>query len=120
MDAIESLTLDDIDLYTLVSRRALNEDLYSIVDTTFMPYGVESDQYSIIGNIVDVQVAHNTVSQEKIYTLDVVSNDINILIAINENDLEGIPRIGYRFKGNIWMQGHLLMTQQKLDEDELD
>lgn len=118
MEAIESLTLDDIDLYTLVSRRAQTEDIYSIVDTTFMPFGVESDQYSIIGNIINVQMAENTVSRERIYILDIVSNDINMLVAINEKDLEGTPRIGYRFKGNIWMQGQLLMMHEQDDEAE--
>ena len=55
MDAIESLTLEDIDLYSIISRRAMTEDIYSIVDTSFMPYGVESDQYSIIGHIQGIQ-----------------------------------------------------------------
>ena len=118
VEAIESLTLDDIDLYTLIARRAQTEDLYSIVDTTFMPYGVESDQYSIIGNIINVQMVQNAVSRERVYILDVVSNDINILIAINERDLEGMPRIGYRFKGNIWMQGQLIMDEDQNYENE--
>ena len=42
-DAIDSLTLDDIDTYAMVSRRAKKEDIYSIVDTCFIPFGSESD-----------------------------------------------------------------------------
>ena len=47
--AIETLTLDDIDMYSQVSRRLANEDVFSIVDTYFMPYGIECDLYSIMG-----------------------------------------------------------------------
>ena len=47
--AIESLTLDDMDTYSFISRRALNEDIFSIVDSYFMPYGAECDQYSVLG-----------------------------------------------------------------------
>ncbi|MCB6754773.1 DUF3881 family protein, partial [Eubacterium callanderi] len=39
--AIETLTLDDIDMYSQVSKRLANEDIFSIVDTYFMPYGIE-------------------------------------------------------------------------------
>ena len=42
--AIESLTLEDIDTYSKVSRRLVTEDVFSIVDTYIMPYGVECDQ----------------------------------------------------------------------------
>ena len=42
-DAMETLTIEDIDLYSQVSRRAMKEDLYSIVDSSFMPCGIECD-----------------------------------------------------------------------------
>ena len=35
--AIESLTLDDIDTYSKVSRRLISEDVFTIVDTYIMP-----------------------------------------------------------------------------------
>ena len=40
-DAIESLTIEDMDLYSMVSRRVYKEDVFSIVDTFFMPYARE-------------------------------------------------------------------------------
>ena len=40
-EAIEKLTLEDIDMYSMVSQRLLQEDVFSIVDTFFMPYGME-------------------------------------------------------------------------------
>ncbi|MCR5666778.1 MAG: DUF3881 family protein, partial [Eubacterium sp.] len=52
-EAIEKLTLEDMDTYTMLSKRVLKEDILSIVDTYFMPYGIESDQYSVLGEISD-------------------------------------------------------------------
>ena len=54
-DAIETLTLEDMDMYTTISKRIQNEDVFSLVDTYFMPYGVECDQYSILGEIIESQ-----------------------------------------------------------------
>ena len=52
-DAIETLTLEDMDIYTTISKKIHKEDVFSLVDTYFMPYGVECDQYSILGEITD-------------------------------------------------------------------
>ena len=43
-DAIESLTIEDIDTYNELSNRVMKEDIFTIVDSTFMPCGVECDQ----------------------------------------------------------------------------
>ena len=39
-EAMENLTMEDIDTYSMISGRIANEDIYSIVDTYFMPYGM--------------------------------------------------------------------------------
>ncbi len=104
-DAIENLTMEDIDLYALLSKRIMQEDLYSIVNTTFMPCGIECDQYSIIGEIIDVNMTRNSLTGERLYQLRVSSNDIPVDICINERDLLGIPEPGRRFKGRILLQG---------------
>lgn len=106
-DAIDSLTIEDIDLYTAISRRAKYEDLYSIVENTFIPYGSESDNYTIIGTILAWNIVSNCMTGEEVYDLLVVCNDINYNICINKNDLLGEPAVGRRFKGNIWMQGRI-------------
>ena len=108
-DAIESLTLEDMDTYAILSQRILKEDILSIVKSTFMPYGIESDQYSILGEIVDYTSMENQFTHEKIYGLKVYCNDIIFDVCINEQDLLGEPDIGRRFKGNIWMQGSLCL-----------
>lgn len=106
-DAIDSLTIEDIDLYTAVSRRARYEDVYSIVENTFIPYGSESDNYSIIGTITGWNITTNSITGEEVYDLLITCNDIIYNVCINKNDLLGQPAVGRRFKGNIWMQGEI-------------
>ena len=106
-DAIENLTLEDIDTYSMLSRRITHEDILSIVDSYFMPYGIESDQYSILGEIMDVALLQNHVTQENVYVMDICCNDIDFSVCINQKDLLGEPQVGRRFKGNIWMQGSI-------------
>lgn len=106
-EAIESLTLEDIDTYSLLSRRVMREDILSIVDQSFMPYGIESDQYAIIGEILSYRMEENSDTKEKIYVMEISCNEMVYEICINEKDLLGEPAIGRRFKGSIWMQGHI-------------
>lgn len=104
-DAIENLTLEDIDTYSLLSRRITHEDILSIVDSYFMPYGIESDQYSVLGEIMDCSKCQNSLTGENVYVMDILCNDITFGVCINEKDLLGAPEVGRRFKGNVWMQG---------------
>ena len=104
-EAIENLTLEDMDMYSILSRRVMNEDIFSIVSSTFMPYGIESDQYSILGEILDYTIVENAITKEIIYCMKIECNDLIFDICINGKDLMGEPAVGRRFKGNIWMQG---------------
>ncbi|MCI8887481.1 MAG: DUF3881 family protein [Hungatella sp.] len=104
-EAMETLTIEDIDLYSQVSRRVLKEDIYSIIDSCFMPCGIECDQYSIIGDILQLEVLKNRVTGEEVYKMRVECNDIIFQVAINKQDLIGEPMVGRRFKGQIWMIG---------------
>ena len=105
--AMETLTIEDIDLYSKISRRAMKEDLYSIIDSCFMPCGVECDQYSVIGEILEVQKIKNMYTKEDIYVMTLECNDMVFNICINSQDLLGEPAVGRRFKGQIWLQGIL-------------
>ncbi len=107
-EAIENLTLDDIDLYSSISKRAKSEDLYSIVDSSLIPYGINSEQYSLIGSIHDIHLLQNTITQETMYQLLVNVNETPVDILINTRDLTGEPAIGRRFKGTVWMQGNVV------------
>ncbi len=106
-NAIETLTLDDIDIYSQVSRRLLYEDVFTIVDTYFMPYGVECDIYSIMGEILSVKEAENLVTKEKLYQLRLDVNELQFDICVPKKEVLGEPEVGRRFKGNIWLQGEI-------------
>ena len=106
-DAMESLTMDDIDTYAMISKRLTKEDVFSIVDSFFMPSGLECDQYSVMGEITEMNTTKNAVTGERVYELGLVCNDVPIDICINEKDLFGVPEVGRRFKGQIWLQGML-------------
>jgi hypothetical protein len=111
-DAIETLTLEDMDMYTTISRRIQKEDIFSLVDTYFMPYGVECDQYSVMGEIMDVKMTTNNITGEKIYILTICSNELTFDVCINIIDLFGEPQIGRRFKGVIWLQGEINFPEE--------
>jgi hypothetical protein len=104
-DAIESLTLDDMDTYSIISKKIQDADVYSLVDTYFMPYGVECDQYSILGEIREVHMNTNRMTGEEIVFMTVECNELIFDVAINKIDLFGEPAVGRRFKGVIWLQG---------------
>lgn len=104
-DAIESLTLEDMDTYSMLSKRVMNEDILTIVSSCFMPYGIESDQYSVLAEIVDLLEIENSLTSDTIYCMKLKCNDMVFDVCINKKDLMGEPEIGRRFKGNIWMQG---------------
>lgn len=106
-DAIESLTLDDIDTYSSISRKIQKEDVFTLVDTYFMPYGVECDQYSVLGEIEECNKVANRITGEEIYRMTISCNDLLFDICINAEDVYGEPMVGRRFKGTIWMQGHI-------------
>lgn len=110
-DAMESLTLEDIDTYTNISRKILKQDVFTLVDTYFMPYGVECDQYSVLGEIIDYQFVENKMTKEEICQMTICCNDLYFDVSINKKDLLGEPKTGRRFKGIIWMQGHINFSE---------
>lgn len=104
-DAMEQLTYDEMNTYTSISSRIRKEDVLSIVDTSFMPCGVECDHYMVIGNIQNVKPIRNTYTDELIYDLLLETNGLYMNICINEADLQGEPLEGRRFRGEVWLQG---------------
>ena len=105
--ALESLTLNDLDTYSAVSRKIVTEDVFTLVDTYFMPYGAECDLYSILGEILLIENLTNSLTGDELVKLTLVCNEIILDICINKQDLYGEPAIGRRFKGIIWLQGNI-------------
>lgn len=110
--AIENLTIQDMDTYTVIRQKVKEDDVYSIVDTSFMPYGVECDLYAIIGEITSYEEEINTYTKEKVYILTLNVNDLVFDVCINEVDLIGELEIGRRFKGVIWLTGRINFPEE--------
>ena len=106
-EAMESLTMEDMDTYSMISQRIVTDDILSIVDSYFMPYGIECDQYSVMGEIIDYMTFENIITGEKICQITIECNDMQFDVCINREDLLGELKIGRRFKGIIWLQGQL-------------
>ena len=111
-EAMESLTLEDMDTYTSISRKIQKADIFSLVDTYFMPYGVECDQYSVLGEITDMKLVTNGLTGEKVHILTLCCNDLNLKVAINSIDLLGEPAVGRRVKGSVWLQGQVNFPEE--------
>ena len=83
-------------------------DIYTVVDSSFIPCGAECDLYSILGEIVGVSKEKNRISDESIYNLDILVKGVILKVCINEADLLGEPQVGFRFKGTVWLQGNII------------
>ncbi len=99
--------LNDMELTFAVNKRAQTEDLFSVVETTIIPYGMEAEVYKIIGIIAELEKFRNNILNENVYLMKLVVNDIVMDLCINENDLNGEPAVGRRFIGIVWLQGCL-------------
>ncbi len=106
-DAYEKLTMDDMEKYSMISRRIKDEDVLSIVSSTFMPSGIENDKYAVIGEILNYKTLVNSLTKQNVYILTIDCSDLKMDVCINEDDLFGVPAVGRRFKGVVWMQGRL-------------
>ena len=93
--------------YSQVSRRLANEDVFSIVDTYFMPYGVECDLYSIMGEILAVRHRTNSATGVELYQMKLNVNEMQFDVCVPAEEVMGEPEIGRRFKGTIWLQGYI-------------
>lgn len=113
-NAIESLIMQEMDTYSMISKRIETEDVLSIVSTYFMPCGLECDQYSILGDIIKYEKRENSLSKEQIYILTVECNGMEFDVCINAEDLMGEPEIGRRLKASIWLQGRLNFEETEI------
>ncbi len=105
--AMRDLTVTDMDTYANILSHIQYEDVYSLVDTYFMPYGAECELYSVMGEIKHLQISRNRLTDEEVVIMTIDCNSLQLDVAINRKDLFGEPEVGRRFKGVIWLQGKL-------------
>ena len=106
-DAYEELNFEEMDTYAMVSHRIMQEDIYSVITTYFMPSGIESDKYAVLAWILEWKKVKNRHTAETLIVMKLECNDIVFDVCINSKDLYGEPEVGRRFKGDVWMQGRV-------------
>ena len=72
-----------------------------------MPYGVECDQYAILGVILELEKMQNWKTGKELYRMRLDVNELIFDLCVPVDQLLGEPEVGRRFKGNIWLQGRL-------------
>ncbi|MCR5585565.1 MAG: DUF3881 family protein [Lachnospiraceae bacterium] len=113
---IRKLAEKELNDYINMTSRSNDEDLYSIIETTFMPCGTEVDTYTIIGKIISVESQENFNTKEEMYILGVECTDMIMEVCINKMKLLGEPEVGRRFKGNVWLQGYVKWNTEKKND----
>lgn len=98
--------------------RLKNEDLYSIVETSLVPYGIECDKYQIVAEILSVNKKTNVYTNETMVEMRVDTMGLQFNLMINEKDLEGEPLPGRRFRGVIWLLGEVEFLTKVENEKE--
>ncbi len=83
------------------------EDIFSLIETSIIPCGVECEMYRVVGTIDGFKKIVNRYTKEIVYVLNLKCNEYNITLGINEKDLIGVPENGRRFRGDVWLQGLL-------------
>ncbi len=106
-EAIQDLAMKDMDTFAMITRRVQKEDILTIVDSYVMPFGMECDQYQVLGTILFYTKVTNSETKEQVYQFTIECNDMVFDVCVNERDLLGEPEVGRRFKGNIWLQGRM-------------
>lgn len=95
-----------------------NEDLFSIVETSLVPFGVECDKYNIVAEILSVDKRTNKFTNETLIDMRVETMGIQFNLIINEMDLQGEPEPGRRFRGTIWLLGEVEFLINKINKQE--
>ena len=108
--ARELLTVYEAKSMQIIRERLKEEDLFSVVDSYFLPVTHSDDvsMYDILGTIEDVEEIINTDTQELVYKIAVNATGVVMQIFINKDDLLGVPILGMRFMGNCRLQGDVI------------
>ena len=98
-----------------VCSRLKNEDVFTILEGMLIPGDKFTlGYYRILGTIQKIHKILNPYSEEWVYEfeLDVMGTPYNVYI--NPLDLEGVPAVGLRFYGTLYLIGEILWDDMQL------
>lgn len=105
--AMEAIARSDIHEYHRVMQKLEESDMYTVVRTFFMPYGIDTERYYFMGTIQACRLIENKYTGEKFYRMLIEVNDMQLMLAIHEADLLGVPEPGMRIKCHAWLTGEI-------------
>ena len=108
-DALDKLTRQEMMRYQNVLDHLNDTDIFTMVNSFFMPHGMESDRYYVMGDIEAVQLFENELTHETYYRMKILTNGMELALAINSTDLLGVPSPGQRIKCHGWLLGDMKM-----------
>lgn len=91
----------------IIRQRLLEEDFLSVVEGYFMPVDDGDADYSILGDITDIDEIENSFTHEKVYKLTLNITGTEVQLFINKKAIQGLPIKGMRFMGNCRLKGHV-------------
>lgn len=106
-EAVELLQHDDMKHYEDIMKRLPTSDVYTLVESFFMPSGMESNEYYFMGEIRSIMECVNAYTKERFLQMSIRSNGIELSLSVNEKDLQGMPYVGARIKCHAWLTGIL-------------
>lgn len=105
--AIAHVADEEIRRYKYIMEHLRDTDVFTMVESFFMPHGLESDQYYLMGTIQSANLVSNKMTGERFWRMLVESNGIPITVAVNEKDIQGVPQAHCRLKCHVWLTGAL-------------
>ncbi len=106
-EAFEKMARESVARFEKMMTRMEKSDVYSVVNSFFMPHGMESDRYYFLGTITHCRQNENRITHERFYEMTIDVNGVEFSASVNESDLTGVPSEGCRLRGHAWMCGEL-------------
>lgn len=106
--AADELAGNAKELTRYLYERIQKEEILTVLREYFYPVGDKDDVYSILGEIKEVKILTNVITNKSFYCLDVEAMGLRLNIHIGREDLVGMPTVGMRFKGLAWLHGSLV------------
>ena len=105
LEAVGRLAREEMLRYGRAIQRIRETDVLTVVESFFMPSGLESCSYYFLGEILSSALILNEITKERFYRMVLSVNGVEFTAAIHENDLQGIPASGLRLKARGMLMG---------------
>ena len=105
LEAVGRLAREEMLRFGRAIQRIRETDVLTVVESFFMPYGMESYSYYFLGDILSSALILNEITKERFYRMVISVNGVEFTAAVSENDLQGVPAAGLRLKAKGMLMG---------------